>query len=77
MVRFTRAAAGVELGASPRAGLHLMTACKARALASGRTVVEIEDAVRLAPSVLVHRLNADNAREIAEGAIQAGLEGVS
>jgi len=77
IVRFTRAAAGVELGASPRAGLHLMTACKARALASGRTVVEIEDAVRLAPSVLVHRLNADNAREIAEGAIQAGLEGVS
>ncbi|MGZ4317310.1 MAG: AAA family ATPase [Gaiellaceae bacterium] len=74
MVRFTRAAAGVELGASPRAALHLMTACKARALASGRTVVEIDDAVRLAPNVLEHRLNADNAREIAAAAIEAGLE---
>src|SRR5436190_19430758 len=36
IVRFTRESPDVELGASPRAALHLMTVAKARALASGR-----------------------------------------
>src|SRR5436189_2225639 len=35
IVRITRESPEVELGASPRAALHLMTAAKARALASG------------------------------------------
>jgi MoxR-like ATPase len=74
MVRFTREAVGVELGASPRAALHLMTASKARALASGRTTVEVGDAMYLAPFVLEHRINADNAVEIAAGAVEAGLQ---
>jgi MoxR-like ATPase len=73
MVRFTREAVGVELGASPRAALHLMTASKARALASSRTEVEVADAVYLAPFVLEHRINADNAKEIATAAVEAGL----
>jgi len=68
MVRFTREAVGVELGASPRAALHLMTASKARALALGRTTVEVGDAAYLAPFVLEHRINADNAKEIAAAA---------
>jgi MoxR-like ATPase len=74
MIRFTRAAAGVELGASPRAALHLMTVAKACALASGRTVVELADVARLAPNVLVHRINADGAREIAAAAVDSGLQ---
>jgi MoxR-like ATPase len=74
MVRFTREAVGVELGASPRAALHLMTASKARALASSRTEVEVGDAVYLAPFVLEHRINADNAKEIAAAAVEAGLQ---
>jgi MoxR-like ATPase len=74
MIRFTRSAAGVELGASPRAALHLMTVSKACALASGRTVVELADVARLAPNVLVHRINADGAHEIAAAAVEAGLQ---
>ena len=74
MIRFTRSAAGVELGASPRAALHLMTVSKACALASGRTVVEMADVARLAPNVLVHRINADGAHEIAAAAVEAGLQ---
>src|SRR5438128_1125270 len=49
IVRFTRESPEVELGASPRAALHLMTAAKARALASARRTAEIEDVTRLAP----------------------------
>jgi MoxR-like ATPase len=73
-VRFTRESPEVELGASPRAALHLMTAAKARALASGRTSAEIEDVAWLAPYVLGHRLVCDNPREVVAEALRAGLE---
>jgi MoxR-like ATPase len=73
-VRFTRESPEVELGASPRAALHLMTAAKARALASGRTSAEIEDVKWLAPYVLGHRLVCDNPREVVAEALKAGLE---
>jgi MoxR-like ATPase len=75
MIRFTRQSPDVELGASPRAALHLVTAAKARALASGRSAVELEDVSRLAPHVLVHRIRSDSAREVVAEAIRAGLEG--
>jgi MoxR-like ATPase len=75
IIRFTRESPDVELGASPRAALHLMTAAKARALASGRSVVEVEDVSRLAPHVLLHRIRSDAAREVVAEAIRAGLEG--
>jgi MoxR-like ATPase len=58
IVRETRTAEGIELGASPRAARHLMTAAKARAAAQGRKVVEIEDVTSLAPFVLSHRVNS-------------------
>jgi MoxR-like ATPase len=72
--RFTRASPDVELGASPRAALHLMTAAKAFALTMGRVTVEVEDVVRLAPNVLSHRLVSDSPREVVEAAVRAERE---
>jgi len=74
IVRFTRESPDVELGASPRAALHLMTAAKALALTHGRRVVEIDDVVRLAPNVLSHRVVTDSPREVVAAAVKAGLE---
>jgi MoxR-like ATPase len=74
IIRFTRESPDVELGASPRAALHLMTAAKARACASGRESVDIDDVAWLAPHVLVHRIRADAPREVVAVAIRAGLE---
>ena len=73
-VRFTREAPDVELGASPRAALHLMTAAKARALASGRRAVELDDVRFLSPFVLGHRLRCDEPRAVIEEAIRAGVD---
>jgi MoxR-like ATPase len=52
----TRADERVELGASPRAGLLLLRAAKARAMLGGREFVLPDDVKALAESVLVHRL---------------------
>ena len=60
IVRETRSTEGIELGASPRASRHLLTAAKARAAAQGRNSVEIEDVTWLAPFVLSHRVSAED-----------------
>ncbi len=52
----TRDAARLELGATPRAGLMLLRAAKARALVEGRDHALPDDVQSLAPSVLTHRL---------------------
>jgi MoxR-like ATPase len=52
----TRADERTELGASPRAGLMLFRAAKARAALDGRDHVLPDDVQELAPSVLSHRL---------------------
>ena len=52
----TRADERVELGASPRAGLMLLRAAKARAMLYGRAHVEPGDVQALAQPVLAHRL---------------------
>src|SRR3569833_2730735 len=52
IARFTREAPDVQLGARPRATLHLLTASKARALLHGRGQVEVDDVRVLAPYVL-------------------------
>lgn len=52
----TRDDARVELGASPRAGLMLLRAAKARAMLYGRGHVEPDDVQALAQPVLAHRL---------------------
>jgi len=73
IVRYTRESPDIELGASPRAALHLVTASKARALASGRRAVEVEDIARLAPYVLGHRIHAENPAEVAAEAIRVDV----
>jgi len=73
-IRHTRTSPETELGASPRAALHLLTSAKARALAHGRQSVGVEDVTHLAPYVLVHRLRSDTPREVVKAAIAAGLE---
>jgi len=52
----TREDPRVELGASPRAGLMLLRAAKARALLRGRDHALVDDVQVLAPVVLAHRI---------------------
>ena len=55
----TRSDPRVELGASPRAGLMLLRAAKARALLQGRDHALPDDVQHLAEAVLSHRLVLD------------------
>jgi MoxR-like ATPase len=75
IVRNTRSIEGIELGASPRASRHLVTAGKARAAASGRRSVTVEDVVSLAPWVLRHRVTAEDRTpdEIIASAVENAL----
>jgi MoxR-like ATPase len=75
IVRKTRESSDVELGASPRASRHLLTAAKARAAALGRMTVELDDVVWLAPYILTHRLLsvATPPEEIVRSACEAVL----
>ena len=56
VVRNTRANPGLELGASSRAAIHLLSASKAQARLAGRDNVTIEDVRSVATYVLRHRL---------------------
>ena len=56
LLRRTRDDDRVELGASPRAGLMLLRAAKARALVLGRDHALPDDVQALAEAVLAHRL---------------------
>jgi MoxR-like ATPase len=56
LMRHTRADGRVELGASPRAGLMLLRAAKARALVQGRDHALPDDVQALADTVLAHRI---------------------
>jgi len=55
VVRSTRTNPGLELGASSRAAIHLLSASKANARLSGRDHVTIDDVRLVAPHVLRHR----------------------
>ncbi len=57
VVRGTREAASLTLGASPRAGVSLLKAARAAALLDGRDYVIPDDVKGLAPAVLRHRVN--------------------
>jgi MoxR-like ATPase len=59
LVRATRTAAGVQLGASPRASLALMAAAQALALLDGQAFVSPEHVQEIAGSVIAHRLALD------------------
>jgi MoxR-like ATPase len=56
IVRRTREAPGVALGASPRAGVHLLAAARAIARLAGRDFVTPDDVADMALPVLRHRL---------------------
>src|SRR5438552_16607053 len=57
VVRGTREAASLTLGASPRAGVSLLTAARAAALLDGRDFGVPDDGQGLASAVLRHRVN--------------------
>jgi MoxR-like ATPase len=56
LVNRTRAHDAVELGGSPRAGIALIKASRARALIHGRSYVVPEDLFALAKDAILHRL---------------------
>jgi MoxR-like ATPase len=56
IIRATRRQPSVELGASPRAGLHLLAAAQASARIDGRDFVTPDDVRGVAEVVLAHRL---------------------
>jgi MoxR-like ATPase len=72
LVRETRAATGVQLGASPRASLALMKASQALALTEGREFVVPEDVREMAVPVIAHRMIAEPQARFA-GVTTAGL----
>jgi MoxR-like ATPase len=57
IVRATREAASLTLGASPRAGVSLLKAARSSALIDDRDFVIPDDVKRLAPAVLRHRVS--------------------
>jgi len=62
MIRDTRIHKGFSLGASPRAGLHLLSAAKAFAFVKGRNYVIDEDLAILTEPVLAHRVKLRDPR---------------
>jgi len=57
IVRATREAASLTLGASPRAGVSLFKAARSAALLEARDYVIPDDVKLLAPAILRHRVN--------------------
>jgi len=72
VVRATRGANGVQLGASPRASLALMKAAQALALSEGREFVVPEDVREMAVPVIAHRMVVEPQARFA-GVTTAGL----
>ena len=80
VVRATRGLPSVELGASPRAAVHLTAASRAIAALAGRDFVTPDDVVRAIEPVLRHRIlirpEAEIERYRPEDAIAAALAAV-
>lgn len=80
IVRRTRELPSVELGASPRAAVHLQAASKALARLAGRDFVTPDDVSRAALPVLRHRLvlrpEAELERYRSDDAVAAALASV-
>jgi MoxR-like ATPase len=80
IVRATRELPSVELGASPRAGVHLLAAARASARLDARGFVTPDDVTGVAHDVLRHRLilrpEAELERYRADDAVTAALESV-
>jgi len=69
----TRVSASLVLGASPRSGVMLARAAKARAALEGRDYVTPDDVKALFQSALRHRVLLDPAEEIEGGSVDAVL----
>ncbi len=80
IVRGTRTLPSVELGASPRASVHLLAASRAMAWLDERDFVTPDDVAGIAPAVLRHRLllhpEAELERFRPDDAIQAVLQAI-
>jgi MoxR-like ATPase len=80
IVRRTRSLPSVELGASPRGAVHLLTAARAAARLAGRDFVTPDDVAAMALPVLRHRLvlrpEAELERYTADDAVQAAVASV-
>jgi MoxR-like ATPase len=80
IVRTTRAAPALTLGASPRASVALLKVAQATALLDGRGFVTPDDVKRLAPAVLRHRVVVAPELELegvsADAALGSVIEGV-
>jgi MoxR-like ATPase len=81
IVRATRALPSVELGASPRAAVHLLAAARAHARLGERGFVTPDDVVAVAAPVLRHRLllrpEAELDRYRPDDAVRAALDAVA
>jgi MoxR-like ATPase len=80
IVRQTRELPSVALGASPRAGVHLLAAARATAALAGRAFVTPDDIAGMALPVLRHRLilrpEAELERYTPDDAVRAALASV-
>ncbi|MDX6597655.1 MAG: MoxR-like ATPase, partial [Gaiellales bacterium] len=81
LVRMTRELPAVELGASPRAAVHLLAASRAAARLAGRAFVTPDDVVAMAAPVLAHRLvlrpEAELERVTPRAAVAAAIAAVA
>jgi MoxR-like ATPase len=74
IVRYTRSARGVEMGASTRAAVHLFAAAKAQAVLRGDTSVIADDVKATAYLVLPHRIVADDPYRVVREAVVASFQ---
>ena len=81
LVRTSRDLPAVELGASPRAAVHLLAASRAAARLAGREFVTPDDVVAMAVPVLAHRLvlrpEAELERVTPQAAVAAAIAAVA
>jgi MoxR-like ATPase len=70
LIRFTRTASGVEMGASSRAGVHIYAASKSRAYLYDHVAVTEEDVRAVAPLVLPHRVWAEDPAALVQDALR-------
>ncbi len=76
VVRATRDAASITLGASPRAAVALLKASRAAALLDGRDFVVPDDVKGLAPAVLRHRVSVAPELELEGVTADAALKAI-
>ncbi|MGH9047551.1 MAG: AAA family ATPase, partial [Acidimicrobiales bacterium] len=73
VTRATREAAGVRLGASPRASIALVRSAQAHALVSGRGYVSPDDIGAMAVASLAHRMVVDGDGRFAASVVSGVL----